>query len=150
LPGHSANDDPWGHLPLLIDTSAWARAGHPLVRERFTEALKADRLWLAPPIRLEILLSARGGAAFDTLAETLSALRTTSLTDSILHAAEDAMRKLAGRSHGAHRLPIVDHLLAATAEQIGAGVLHYDREYDTLAEVMEFESVWLGPPGSIP
>jgi len=60
------------------------------------------------------------------------------------------MRQLAQRSHGAHRLPVVDYVLAATAEQIGAAVLHYDRDYDTLAEVMEFESVWLAPPGSIP
>jgi hypothetical protein len=107
-------------------------------------------LRLAPVVRLEILLSARGGAEFDALAEALSALRTTQLTGSNIHAAEDAMRLLAQRAHGAHRLPIVDYLLAATAEQIGAAVLHYDRDYDTLTEVMEFESVWLAPAGSIP
>lgn len=101
-------------------------------------------------VRLEILLSARGGTEFDSLAETLSALRATQLTGSILHAAEDAMRQLARRSHGAHRVPIVDYLLAATAEQTSSAVLHYDRDYDMLAEVMEFESVWLATPGSIP
>lgn len=101
-------------------------------------------------IRLEILLSARGGAEFDSLAEALSALPTTQLTGTIVHAAEDTMRLLAQRSHGAHRLPIVDYLLASTAEQVGAAVLHYDHDYDTLAEVTEFESVWLAPPGSIP
>lgn len=150
LPGHSGNEDPWGHLPLLLDTSAWARASHPAVRERWTEALRAGQLRLAPTIRLEILLSARGGAEFDALAEALSALPAAQLTGSIVHAAEDAMRQLAQRSHGAHRLPIIDYLLAATAEQLGAAVLHYDRDYDTLAEAMEFASVWLAPPGSIP
>ncbi len=149
MPGHSGSEDPWGPLPLLIDTSAWARAGHPRVRERWTAALRSGQLRLAPTIRLEILLSARGGAEFDSLAEALSALRATQLTGTILHAAEDAMRQLAQRSHGTHRLPIVDYLLAATAEQIGAAVLHYDRDYDTLTEVMEFESIWLAPPGSI-
>ena len=150
MPGHSGSEDPWGHLPLLIDTSAWARAGHPAVRERWTEALRTGQLRLAPTIRLEILLSARGGAKFDELAETLSVLRATQLTGTIVHAAEAAMRQLAQHSHGAHRLPIVDYLLAATAEQVGAAVLHYDRDYDTLTEVMEFESIWLAPPGSIP
>lgn len=101
-------------------------------------------------VRLEILLSTRGGAEFDALAEALSALRATQLTAAIIHASEGAMRQLAQRSHGAHRLPVVDYLLAATAEHVGAAVLHYDRDYDTLAEVMEFESVWLAPPGSIP
>jgi predicted nucleic acid-binding protein len=150
LPGRSGSEDPWGHLPLLIDTSAWARARNPAVRERWTEALRAGQLRLAPTIRLEILISARGGTEFDSLAEALSALQATQLTGSIVHAAENAMRQLAQRSHGAHRLPVIDYLLAATAEQLGAAVLHYDRDYDTLAEVMEFESAWLAPPGSIP
>jgi predicted nucleic acid-binding protein len=112
--------------------------------------MRADRLRLAPAVRLEILLSARGGVEFDGLAETLSALRAAPLTASVMRAAEDAMRQLAQRSHGAHRLPVVDYLLAATAEEIGAAVLHYDRDYDLLAEVMELESAWLAPPGSIP
>jgi predicted nucleic acid-binding protein len=99
---------------------------------------------------LEILLHARGSADFDELAEELSALRPTQLTASIADAAQDAMRRLAGRSHGSHRLPIIDYLLAATAQETGVAVLHYDRDYDTLAEVMEFESVWLAPPGSMP
>jgi hypothetical protein len=29
-------------------------------------------------------------------------------------------------------------------------VLHYDNHYDTLAEIMTFESVWLAAPGSLP
>jgi hypothetical protein len=29
-------------------------------------------------------------------------------------------------------------------------VIHYDRDYDTLAEVMEFDSVWLAPAGTLP
>ena len=55
-----------------------------------------------------------------------------------------------GRTHaGAHRIPLVDYFLAAAAQQLGAAVIHYDRDYDTLAEVMEFESVWLAPAGTI-
>jgi len=60
------------------------------------------------------------------------------------------MRTLAHRSAGAQRIPVVDYLVAAAAEAIGGAVLHYDRDYDRLAEVMEFESIWLAPPGSIP
>jgi len=112
--------------------------------------MRAGRLRLAPAIRLEILVQARGSAEFDELADRLSGMRPTQLTASIARAAEDAMRRLAQRSHGAHRFPIVDYLLAATAEQSGAAVLHYDRYFDTLAEIMEFESVWLAPAGSLP
>jgi predicted nucleic acid-binding protein len=47
-------------------------------------------------------------------------------------------------------MPPVDYLTAASAQALGGAVLHYDRDYDRLAEVMEFESVWIAPPGSIP
>jgi predicted nucleic acid-binding protein len=59
------------------------------------------------------------------------------------------MRALAHRSSGAHRLPLVDYFVAASAQELGAAVIHYDRDYDTLAEVLEFESVWLASAGAL-
>jgi len=59
------------------------------------------------------------------------------------------MRTLAHRSAGAQRIPVVDYLIAAAAEQSGGAVLHYDNHYDTLAEIMTFESIWLAAPGSL-
>jgi hypothetical protein len=137
-------------LALLVDTSAWARAGHPSIRDRWTQALTADRLRLSPIARLEILLSVRGGEDFDTWAERLSAIRTAPLSTAVARAAQEAMRTLAHRSAGAQRIPLVDYLIAAAAQETGAAVLHYDHDYDTLAEVMEFESLWLALPGSLP
>jgi hypothetical protein len=72
---------------------------------------------------------------WDELAEELSAARTAPLTTSVIRAAEEATLALAYRSAGVHRLPIVDHLLAAAAQETAAAVPHYDRGYDTLAEV---------------
>jgi predicted nucleic acid-binding protein len=112
--------------------------------------MRADRLRLSPAVRLEILLSARDGGSFDALTESLAAVRTAPLTAAVIRAAQAAMRVLAHRSAGGHRLPVVDYLVAAAAQEIGAALLHYDRDYDTLAEVMEFDSVWLAAPGSLP
>lgn len=140
----------WGELPLVVDTSAFARAHHPTVRKPWREALLGDRLRLSPAAQLEILLVARDGERFDELAEQLAALRSAPLSASVLRAAEQAMRALARRSSGAQRIPIVDYLLAAAAQQLGAAVLHYDRDYDTLAEVLEFDSQWLAPAGTLP
>lgn len=120
------------------------------MRDHWLLALREGRLCISPAIRLEILLQARRGADFEELSERLSVLRITQLTGSTAHAAEDAMRTLAHRSHGSHRLPVIDYLVAATAQESGTAVLHYDHDYDTLAEVMGFESVWLAPPGSMP
>jgi predicted nucleic acid-binding protein len=150
VPGPSDNGSPWGELPLVVDTSAWSRSDRPGVREHFQEALTADRLRISPAARLEILRTARGGKQFDELAENLSVLRAAPHTSSVLRASESAMRTLAHRSAGTQRLPLVDYFLAATAQETGAAVLHYDHDYDTLAQVMAFESVWLAPPGSLP
>lgn len=149
MPGPPTSPDGWGASALLVDTSAWARANDPLVVADWKAALLADRLRISPAIRLEILLSARRGVAFDDLAEELSALRQTALTPAILRAAEEAMPILAHRSYGAHRIPIVDYLVAATAQEAALTVLHYDHDYDTLAEVLEFEARWLAPRGTL-
>ena len=145
-----AGSTAWGELPLVVDTSAMSRAHHREVRELFKQALLTDRLLISPAVRLEILLSARDGDAFDEVAQELSALRTAPLTATVLHSAEDAMRALAHRSAGAQRIPIVDYVVAAAAQETGAGVLHYDGDYDLLAEIMEFDSVWLAPRASLP
>ncbi len=150
MPGRSADDDFWGGLPLVVDTSAWARAEHSTTRDRWLAALLGDRLRLSPLVRIEILLSARGGAEFDLLAERLGTVRTAPLSAAVIRAAEAAMRALAHRSAGTQRLPIVDYLVAAAAQELGAAVIHYDRDYDTLAEVLEFESIWLAPAGTLP
>jgi predicted nucleic acid-binding protein len=99
---------------------------------------------------MEILYNARDGAMFDLLAAELSAVRPAPLTSSVRRAAEDAMRTLAHRSAGSQRLPVIAYLIAAAAQEMGAAVIHYDRDYDTLAEVMEFESIWLAPAGTLP
>lgn len=150
MPGQSGRDPTWGELPLVVDTSAWARAHHPRVREPWKEVLLGRRLRILPIVRFEILLSARNGQSFDTLAERLSALQAAPFSASVIHAAEHAMRALAHRSAGAQRLPIVDYLVAASAQELGAAVIHYDRDYDTLADLMEFESIWLAPAGTLP
>jgi predicted nucleic acid-binding protein len=149
MPGEPDQHDPWGTLPLVVDTSAWSRVNHPHVREDWDHALQADRLRISPITRLEILYSARNGNQFDDLAEQLSNFRTAPLTATVIRAAEDAMRTLAHRTAGAQRLPLVDYLLAAAAQHASSAVLHYDHDFDTLAEIMSFDSVWLAPPGSI-
>lgn len=134
----------------MVDTSAWARAHHAAVREPWKEALLGRRLRLSPAVRFEILLSARGGRSFDALAERLSAIQAAPLNTSVIRSAEQAMRELAHRSAGAQRLPIVDYLVAAAALELGAAVIHYDQDYDTLGELMGFDSVWLAPAGTLP
>jgi hypothetical protein len=52
---------------------------------------------------------------------------------------------------GHHRLPPTDIVIAACAHHAGAGVLHYDRDYDVLAQRtnLSFQSQWLAPAGTL-
>lgn len=97
-----------------------------------------------------MLFTAKDIATFDEWTRVLATVRPVAVTASMLRTAESAMRVLAAHSAGTHRLPIVDYFIAAAAQELGGGVLHYDHDFERLAEVMEFESVWLVPPGSIP
>ena len=63
--------------------------------------------------------------------------------------ASQAQRELALVSH--HLLAPLDVMIAACAHNAEAGVLHYDNDYDILAEKtgLIFESEWFAPRGSL-
>jgi len=55
------------------------------------------------------------------------------------------------RAAGPHRLPPVDLLVATVADRYDLAVLHYDRDYDVIAEKtgLSFTSEWLVPRGTL-
>ena len=138
---------------LLLDNSAWARLSDPaLSDERVSEiadALEAGRIATCLPFLLEAGYSARTAREHDELLAELLALPHFPLDREVERRAIDAQRKLARVGH--HRLPPVDLLVAAIADRHGLGVLHYDRDYDLLAEKTDLDvgSVWLAPAGSL-
>ncbi|MFB9853125.1 PIN domain-containing protein [Micromonospora andamanensis] len=53
-------------------------------------------------------------------------------------------------ARGHHRAASpVDLMVAASAAEYGATVLHYDRDFDRLAEVGGPRSEWVSPPGTL-
>lgn len=96
-----------------------------------------------------MLIAAEDGKAFEESVQRLAMIQLVPVTTTMVRAVEFAMRELAFQSTGAHRIPVVDYFVAAAAESLGGAVLHYDRHFDKLAEVLTFKSVWLAPPGSI-
>jgi predicted nucleic acid-binding protein len=141
--------------PLLIGHSVWARAsdgrlsGHP--RKTFDAALAAGELWTCPPALLEMRYSARDGNQFAAIADELDALGHAPLTTEAAQAAVTAQAQLAAVPGVSHRVKPVDLLIAAVAATARIGVLHYDHDYDTIAEhtSLAFPSVWVAPRGSM-
>jgi predicted nucleic acid-binding protein len=140
---------------LLIDHSVWARASDGRLagsaRETFDAALDAGELWTCPPALLEMRYSARDGKAFALTAKRLDALRHAPLTTEAAKRALTAQAELAATPSISHRVKPVDLLIAAVAATAKIGVLHYDRDYDTIAEhtSLSFASVWVAPRGGI-
>jgi predicted nucleic acid-binding protein len=134
---------------FLADKSVWARASHDVLREEWTAAVFAGQIVTCPIINLELLYSTRTAEEFGTVESNLDALRSIPLNQSICIVATRALSELAAISDCYHRVALPDVLIAATAQEAGVGVLHYDHHYDRLAEVLHFESRWAASPGSL-
>lgn len=140
---------------LLIDHSVWARAtdgrltGAP--RETFETALAAGELWTCPPALLEMRYSARDAEQFEAIASELDALNHAPLTAKAAQSALTAQAELARAPGISHRVKPVDLLIAAAAAAANVGVLHYDRDYDTISQntSLAFTSRWVAPRGSM-
>lgn len=140
---------PFGGAILIADTSARVRAGSAGVSGQWIAAVEADQLATCSIVTLELLYSARDREGIELTEKIEASFRQIPVTASVQRAAIGAIRELAERGAGHHRVPPPDALIAATAQDAGIGVLHYDRHYDRLAEVLNFRSVWIAPPGSL-
>lgn len=136
----------------LLDKSALARvAGHPTVQAALERLDDIGTLATTAVIDLEIGYSARNLAEFDSIAVDRAELyQDLPLTPAVSARARHVQRELARR--GQHRGPGVPDLLmiAATGEMYGAVIVHYDRDFDTIAAVTGQPVAWIVPPGSVP
>ena len=135
--------------------SAWARVlldrlgGHDL--NRFEAAVRAGGILIREPFKLEALYSARGSDDYSRLAEQLAALPMAPGGSATLRLALDAQAELAHTPGVSHRVKPVDLLVAAIAHEYALGVLHYDHDYDVIAEHsgLRVRSVWIAARGSL-
>lgn len=138
---------------LLLDNSAWSRllsGGIPESRrEEVIAWLDEQRLAVCLPFLLEAGYSARSATDHGKLMRRLEQLPRLPVDDAVERVALDAQRELAAVGH--HRLAPTDLAIAACAHLTGGGVLHYDRDYDLIAEHtrLSFESVWVAAAGTL-
>jgi len=118
---------------LLADKSALERAT--------PETFELGEICLCAVTRLEMLYGARSASDYADIEERLDHFRDLRIDIETMQIAIGAHRELGQR--GRHRLPIPDLLIAACAQQHQAAVLHLDRHYEVLAEVLAFEPIRL-------
>jgi predicted nucleic acid-binding protein len=138
---------------LLLDNSAWVRLDDPalpvLRADEIANGLESGRIAACLPFLLEAGYSARTARQHEQLLTELLSLPQYHLDDVVEQRALDAQAQLARVGH--HRMPPVDLLVAAVADRHGIGVLHYDHDYDLIAEKTDlvFDSVWLTARGTL-
>lgn len=138
---------------LLLDNSAWARIVNGSLNDERAATVaswtKQRQLATCLPFLLEAGYSAQSAARHRTMMADFALLPHIPITPTVEERARQAQRELVVVGH--HRLTPMDIIIAACAESQGAGVLHYDRDYDILSArtTLEFASEWVAPAGSL-
>ena len=138
---------------LLLDNSAWAHLLQGVVpkdrADTIGDWMEQRQVAVCLPFLLEAGYSAQSAARYRSMMARFDRLPRIAIDGEVERMALRAQRELAEIGH--HRLAPMDVMIAACAHRAEAGVLHYDGDYDILAEHtgLRFDSVWLAPPGTL-
>lgn len=137
-----------GQGPVLADTSAWIVARRiPSARELLLAAVERGDIAWCWAVRYELMVDARGSEGIAVVDRTLEGLREIPVDRAVQRGVLSAMRELAShRSHGSHRLPLTDLSVAVAAQHAGLDVVHHDRHFDSLADLLGIRAVWIAEP----
>jgi predicted nucleic acid-binding protein len=140
-------------LTELADTSAWVwsrRRGYPELRHAFDTALVDGALATCDMVRLELLYSARDPGEFAEIRDELAVLPDCPIGKQQWERALSVYEQLSARG-GLHQRSVKhpDLLIAVAAEAAGVAVLHYDEDYDRIADVTGQPTRWLAPAGTL-
>ena len=131
----------------LADKSALARITDAAVDDRLAPLILEGQIATCPIVDLEVLYSARSFDHYEEVRSERMALTSFPMTEQIAVRALEVQRLLA--RHGHHRVSLPDLLIAATAEANDVAVIHYDADYDRIAQVTGQPVEWVVPRGSI-
>lgn len=135
----------------LADTSAWiVRRRDAELSRSFAVSVTRREVAICAPVELELLRTARDGDGFRLLREELGALPRVAAGSRVWRRALDVFEGLAEQGPLHHRgVPVVDLLVAAAAELAGIAVVHYDRDFERIAEVTGQPVRAIAPLGSL-
>ncbi len=131
----------------LADTSVFSRLAQPSVAAVFAPLAAGGLVGLCAPVSFELGYTARSPDDYRALADRLSSFPAVPTTDADHRRALDLQAALAAKSQ--HRaLSLVDSLVAATAEARDLVVLHYDADFELVAEITGQAHEWIVPRGT--
>lgn len=135
----------------LADTSAWVVSGrHTDVRREFDEAVARAAIATCDMVALELLHGTRNVGEFLDTRQRLDLLPQCPIGPAEFRRALEVYEELA-KQGGLHhrRVKHPDLLIAAAAESAGLPLVHYDRDFETIAAITGQPTRWIAPPGSL-
>ena len=139
-----------GVTGYLIDKSALARMHHDPVAARLEPLMNRGLVSICGVTELEAFFSARNidqrARMKRQLEESLDRVETPVDVWQRAAVIQEALTQ-----RGQHRSAgIADLVIAATAQALRLTVLHYDRDFETIAAFTEQAVEWVVPAGSVP
>ncbi|MEV0898400.1 PIN domain nuclease [Actinoplanes sp. NPDC049802] len=137
-------------VEYLVDTSAYMRLAREAgLREAWRPWFVAGTLSLCPLTKLEIYFTARSAAHRKDLESTIRNRYGWVLMPDVIFSRAAQVQDLLTRCGAQRSAGPVDLLVAATAEVHGMTILHYGRDFMSVAEVTGQPVRWIAEPGSV-
>lgn len=134
----------------LADTSALARLRHQAVAAVLGPLIEVGLVGTCGVIEFELGWATRTGAEFDLLrADRDAGYEWLAIHDEDWRRALDVQRAL-WRGGQIRAVGFPDLLIAAVAERERVTVLHYDGDYDLIAQITSQPVQWVVPRGTVP
>ncbi len=134
-------------LTHLVDTSVLTRVGSPSVRSVLEPLIETGSVSRAGISDLEVGFAARNDEEWDQLIGALQVLELVETSAAHMARARQTQRLLSARRQRGRKVP--DLLIAAAAEEYRLTLLHYDTDFDLIAEVTGQSCQWIVTKGSI-
>lgn len=133
----------------LGDTSALARGARQEVKVRLDPLLESGLVARCTPTDLEAGFSSRSPESHRRMREARAVWPFVAVDQTVLDRAVEVQDALADRSQQ-RGAKIADLLIAAAAESARLVVLHYDDDFDLIAEITGQPTEWVVPAGTVP
>lgn len=131
----------------LVDASVLTRLRNDRMRAVVRTYSDQNSIARASITDLEYLYSARNSGEWHELNETINVFVSVEVQARHFSRALQVQKMLADRSQRGRKIP--DLLVAAVAEDKNYIVLHYDSDFDLIAEVTGQSCQWVIPAGTI-
>jgi predicted nucleic acid-binding protein len=133
----------------LADTSALARLSQPAVSAVLSPLIEAGLVATCGVIEFELGWATRNGAEFDQVrADRDAGYEWLTTHDEDWRRALDVQASL-WRGGGMRAVGFPDLMIAAVAERERVMLLHYDGDYDLIAEITRQPMQWVVPRGTV-